>query len=411
MRSTFTNSFVAFVLAYAMFVPQTAMAQNKDAKLHLVVAGVSKYAPQSGQKNLALAHKDAQDVVAFWQQRGRGTFANVSGDALVDEQAMREKILARFDHVRDTARAGDWVVIFLAGHGGPFSDHDGKDWCFCAHDAPLRGRELRDRIHSLAEKKVFVVLILDACFSGMMATPDTQAIVMAACRGEEFSSEPAILRNGQFTQALLAGLGGQAKTDKGRVTLESLRAYVTQQVARCSDNRQTPLFAAPPGMRDALSFTVQIGPLPNQGNGPSPVSAEKVVRWLKDKGHQAEILAKDQQQGKTVSALIEEDGWRYEVRVHFTTDERGLWFTTPLRPADGLSVQQMQALMKRTSELACMDVFTVDAHGQLCLETPNAHITASAPFGVREIFFQKLSRHLRTIRDSHDEWKTPPATK
>jgi hypothetical protein len=253
---------------------------------------------------------------------------------------------------------------------------------------------------------VCVVLILDACFSGMMATPDTKAIVMAACRGEELSSEPAILRNGQFTQALLAGLRGQAKTDNGRVTLESLRAYVTQQVARCSDNRQTPLFAAPPGMRDVLSFPEQSGPATAQGNAPLPLNAQKVVEWLRAKGHHAEILPKDQQQGKSVSAVMEEDGWRYEIRIHFTTDERGIWFSTPLRPADGLSLQQMQALMKRNSELACMDVFTVDARGRLCLETPNAHITACAPFGVREVFFRKLARHLRTIRDSHEEWKT-----
>jgi hypothetical protein len=28
-------------------------------------------------------------------------------------------------------------------------------------------------------------------------------------------------------------------------------------------------------------------------------------------------------------------------------------------------------------------------------------------FSLADVFFQKLNRHLRTIRDSHDVWKTP----
>ena len=191
-----------------------------------------------------------------------------------------------------------------------------------------------------------------------------------------------------------------------------MRRYVTQQVARCSDNKQTPLFRVPDGMRDDI--TVVAKPRrPDQRNRPRQRARATldpelaVVAILKSKGHKADILPKGDQQGKIVAAVIEEDGWRYEVSIRFTTDGKGVWFASPLRPADGLSARQLQGLMKKNSEMACMDVFTIDADGRLCLETPNTHITVAQPFSVEEVFLQKLNRHLRTIRDSHDQWKTP----
>jgi hypothetical protein len=235
----------AFLLA-ALFVPASANAQGRDATLHQVVAGVSKYAPSSGQRNLTWAHKDAREVAAFWQEHGPKMFGKVNGEALLDEQATRQNILDRLDQVIEQARAGDWAVIFLAGHGGP----RGADWCFCTHDTTISGIELQQRIAQLAKRGVTVVLILDSCHSGMMAVPETNALVMAACRGNEFSAEPNDLANGQFTRALLEALRGWADTNRdGRVTVAEVRTYVTQQVAGLS-GRQNPVFSVPAGMND-----------------------------------------------------------------------------------------------------------------------------------------------------------------
>jgi hypothetical protein len=409
MRLALKNLSLTALLLVALFAPLRAQAQGKNAKLHQCVAGVSKYAPDSGQRNLTFAHKDADDMAAFWRQHGSAMFSSVHGAALLDEKATRANILARLDAIVEEARSADWVVIFLAGHGGPYFGRDGKEWRFCAHDAVIRDAELQQRITRLADKQVTVLLILDCCFSGMMATPGTKAIVMAACRDDEASNEFAVLRNGQFTQALLAGLAGQAKLSKdGRITLASLRTYVTKQVGRCSDNRQVPLFWVPDGVRDDLPMgPVAAVPAASNLSGPTGLTAEKVAALLKSKGHKAEVMPKGPQQGKSVAAVIVEDDWRYEVTISFSTDERGVWFATPLRPAEGLGVQQLQALMKTTSDLGCMDVFTVDGQGKLCLETPNTRIAAAAPFSLTEVFFQKLNRHLRTIRDSHDVWKMP----
>ncbi|MBI1832803.1 MAG: caspase family protein [Planctomycetes bacterium] len=411
MRTLFPILISAIVFLAASS-PGDAQAQTKSATLHQVVAGVSKYAPASGQKDLALAHKDAADMAAHWTRHGANVFANVRGDALLDQNATREKILGRLDEVIANARAGDWAIIFLAGHGGPNPSHAEREWCFFAHDAAIRANELQDRIARLDANQVTVLLILDTCFSGMMAAPRTKAVVMAACRDDELSGEPAVLRNGQFTQALIAGLAGSADTNKdGRITVATLRSYVTPQVARHSNNRQTPLFWVPPGKLDELPL-----PTPGRqsvatalGNTPIPINAERIVDWLKARGHQAHVTPKGTAQGKTVSAVIVEDGWRFEISIRFSTDERAAWFSTVLRPANGLTIQQMQSLMKKTSEQACMDVFIVDRQGNLCLETPNARLVGDPPFSVSEVFFQRLNRHLRTIRDSHDLWKLPAA--
>jgi hypothetical protein len=199
MRLALKNMCLTALLLVALFAPLRAQAQGKNAKLHQCVAGVSKYAPASGQRNLTFAHKDADDVAAFWRQQGAGMFSSVNGAALLDEKATRANILARLDEIIEAARSGDWAVIFLAGHGGPYLDRDVKDWCFCAHDSPIPGGALRDRIARLADKQVTVLLIIDSCFSGMMATPSTKAIVMAACRGDEASSEFFGLK-GRFCQ-------------------------------------------------------------------------------------------------------------------------------------------------------------------------------------------------------------------
>jgi hypothetical protein len=156
----------------------------------------------------------------------------------------------------------------------------------------------------------------------------------------------------------------------------------------------------------------QNGPINGNGNanqnGSLPtVNAEMVAALLKRQGHQAEIRQNDQQQGKTVAATIKKDGWQYEVSIRFTTATKRLWFSTVLRPAEGLTAVQLQTLLKKTWEQGCSDVFVIDGGGRLCLETPNFQVAAYPPFDLEQVFLQKLNRHLNTIRNSYDLWKMP----
>lgn len=249
MQTNLKKLCLAALLVAGLFAPASAYGQTKDATLHQVVAGVSQYAPGT-QNNLRWADKDARDVAKFWQENGTKMFGRVSGEALVNDQATRQNILNRIDEVIEQARAGDWAVIFLAGHGGSRT----LEWNYFAHDDSITATELQKRIARLADKGVTVILILDCCFAGDMAVPATNALVMAACRSGQLSGEGGGIENGRFTHALLLALRGQADANSdGRITLAEVRTFLGQQVT----GQQTPMFSLPTGMDDNISLVLQ----------------------------------------------------------------------------------------------------------------------------------------------------------
>jgi hypothetical protein len=242
------------LLLALMVTPASAQAQNRGLTLHQVIAGVSEYAKMPQRAQLRFAHKDAQDVGAFWQQHGSKAFARVTGEPMLNGQATRANVLKALDRVVEQARAGDWAVIYLAGHGGFGSSRD-PEWYYMTHDAmnenlpasAISGAELQARIALLSKRGVTVVLILDCCQSGAMAVPETQALVLAACRSQELSVETADLGNGLFTRTLLDALTGKAANKDGRITLGGVRDYVTQHV-QGANRLQNPVFSIPAGM-------------------------------------------------------------------------------------------------------------------------------------------------------------------
>ncbi|MBI5242665.1 MAG: hypothetical protein HY922_03145 [Elusimicrobia bacterium] len=67
------------------------------------------------------------------------------------------------------------------------------------------------------------------------------AIVVSSSRGGEFSYERGDLRNGLFTNAIIAGLTGKASKAAGDiVSTDELRDYVIKTVSRMSADLQHP---------------------------------------------------------------------------------------------------------------------------------------------------------------------------
>jgi hypothetical protein len=260
------------LLLAVMITPASARAQSREATLHQVVAGVSEYAKMPERAQLRFAHKDAQDVGAFWQQHGSKAFAKVSGEPMLNGQATRANVLKALDRVVQEARAGDWAVIYLAGHGGFGSARD-PEWYYMTHDAmnenlpasAISGTELQTRIAQLSKRGVTVVLILDCCQCGAMAVPETHALVLAACRSQELSVENGDLRNGLFTRTLLDALTGKAANKEGRITLGGVRDYVTQHV-QAANRLQNPVFSIPAGMDQNLLLSFAGGAASSQPN-------------------------------------------------------------------------------------------------------------------------------------------------
>jgi uncharacterized caspase-like protein len=75
--------------------------------------------------------------------------------------------------------------------------------------------------------------------------------VFAASTGRQESIEIESLGNGAFTKALIDGLNGAADFQKrGRVTYKQLDAFVSDEVARITRGRQTPVTNVPVGIPD-----------------------------------------------------------------------------------------------------------------------------------------------------------------
>src|SRR5262249_15898643 len=72
--------------------------------------------------------------------------------------------------------------------------------------------------------------------------PQSGAIVFSSSRGGEFSFERSDLENGLFTEEILTALGTSAadKNNDGRVSSSELRAYVSEAVAKSSNDLQHP---------------------------------------------------------------------------------------------------------------------------------------------------------------------------
>jgi hypothetical protein len=176
----------------------------------------------------------------------------------------------------------DVAVVFFAGHG--FKRDDSAEMIFLtpsvsADEASIEREGIRwtDVATGLAAARGRALVLLDACHSGHITRSSVVqnsdladllarqqragAIVFAAAKGNQVSFEPDNARtfrlkaapltrkgapgHGYFTAALLAALRAPA-TDldaDGAVQVSELIEEVTRQVARATDQRQTPWVA------------------------------------------------------------------------------------------------------------------------------------------------------------------------
>ena len=155
------------------------------------------------------------------------------------------------------------VAIFLAGHSvGPrhwellFPALSG-DCGQSAHRRPADVRLRRDGAHAAPQCPPRGV---DAGYLSCRRSPDRFALhdlggrsppkyrrrkekhfLLAAAKPGEESKEPAELKHGAFTYALLEGLDGAADVDgDGVVSVSDLFAYVARSVPRLTNGRQHP---------------------------------------------------------------------------------------------------------------------------------------------------------------------------
>ncbi len=269
-------------------VVSTAPTAKPD--LWTVTVGVSHYPKLLPEQQLEVADADARALAAAFaaQAGGAGPFAKLHATTLVDADVTPESIERALDGLAGM-RPQDLAIVLFAGHGVTLDD--GK-MVFLTSTASLTKAGAReggvgwDRVKAALEKaRGRVVLLLDACHSGHLATDvvapnDALAsalaredragvFIFAAARGAQLSYEiarpgehgsgsrgldlawdgqaprvaaPAAAGHGLFTAALLEALAGDApdRDGSGGIELGELVDYVTERVRAESNGKQTP---------------------------------------------------------------------------------------------------------------------------------------------------------------------------
>jgi len=178
---------------------------------------------------------------------------------LADRQATRRAVGNNLRGAFLSVAADDTVFVYMAGHGSP----ENGEYYFITHDtdiADLAGTaipltDIKSLFDSTPSRRVFVWL--DFCHSGGILarrplSDDLSTIrraigvvkgqgkvIVAACTSSQSAYEDSAIGHGLFTDALLRGLRGEAKSAQGEVTAHSLYDFIDHQIG---SNRQRPVF-------------------------------------------------------------------------------------------------------------------------------------------------------------------------
>jgi hypothetical protein len=228
----------ALLLAALFTGPIPARADGTQPDAHVLSVGIDTYARANPLRGCV---NDARAVTAqFLGQQGK-QFGKVTAKTLTNGEATRDAIAEELERLGGSARAGDFVVLFLSGHGAR-SPRGG--WHFLPHDynpraqadGALTDREILARADALAGRGAKVLLIIDACHAGQLRHSARASlnryrdakggglVLMVSSMPSQLSH--ALGEYSAFARAVVEALAGEADIDgDGHVTLKELRRY------------------------------------------------------------------------------------------------------------------------------------------------------------------------------------------
>lgn len=173
-----------------------------------------------------------------------------------DKPPTRANIEDALGEMLGKAGPEDTTVLFVAGHG--VNDGLNRDYLFLPQDAQPADSGgwrkstvvpwivLQNALHNTQGRRLMFV---DTCHSGgaynarlVNDAANATIIVFSATDPQTLSWEFDHLAHGAFTYALIHGLGGKARTSDGSVTVLGLGAFIADEVASLTNDRQQPTF-------------------------------------------------------------------------------------------------------------------------------------------------------------------------
>jgi uncharacterized caspase-like protein len=240
--------------------------------LWILAVGINKYenkykVPELRDLNYAV--NDAQEIVNFFKSQEGKAYNKVTSTLISDESDEEENkptaanIINSLYSLKEKAKDGDFILLFLAGHG---KRNSFDEFFFCASDTEIdsNGKIIPatavqgSLITSIQKAKGTKLIFIDSCHSesvsssrGVDESINTALLmeirvptttVFAACTSNESAYEYDEKQHGYFTYAVLEGLGGEAYPDpSGNITINSLELYVKNKVKELTNLKQNPV--------------------------------------------------------------------------------------------------------------------------------------------------------------------------
>lgn len=322
MKRTIITALALALLLLAHGAPPRAQTDDRGAsiwkgvaelpareKRWALVIGVDKY-QDANLSSLAGAANDARALAgALTRYAGfsERQITLLTTDETPARQPTRTNILSGLHDLAANAPKDGLLLVFFAGHGIARDDSHAyllppeaplSNDVTLLDDTAINVDKMREYIRATGVRQVMI--ILDACrndpvrarggapnllteaesyaraFRFDVRNREVEAFVTiyASARGQR-AYEDGVRRHGYFTMALVEGMSGAAKNDRGEVTLAALVDYVQRRVPELVGSRlkQRPWKESAGFLENELVVSVA-GPLPVFEPGPAQGPAE-----------------------------------------------------------------------------------------------------------------------------------------
>lgn len=268
---------------------QVQNLESPGAEKYAVIIGISEYRDDN-IPDLNFADNDAKAFYNYLVDANGSGFDRDNVELLINKDATTRNIRKAFAQFLRKAQEQDTVYIFLACHGSPESPENASELFVLTHDTEFDAVSSTaypmDELSRSLKKYVRarnMFIITDACHSGgigsnyeitrrsmardsiLSSAHNMQKLIIGeqldqnapvpsgggicflsassdqqtSQEGEEFGGG-----HGVFTYTLIRGLRGLADTNADKlITLSEILSYVPAEVARATNNEQTPTVA------------------------------------------------------------------------------------------------------------------------------------------------------------------------
>lgn len=231
-------------------------ATSRTLNQSALIVGVGNYAPEIGK--LPAVANDVRAMGELLASR-KGVFTKATTKILLNSQAKRGSVLNQLKSLFLQSPHDGTVFAYLAGHGMALEN----EYFYLPYDydrsrpeeSSIPLAELKAMFDATSANRAF--LWLDCCHAGgvlrrrggpdeatiinrtLKAVKGTGKVIVAACKPDQSAYEDSGVGHGLFTDALVRGLKGEARTTSGEVTAGSLYDFIDQCVTHPS---QQPVF-------------------------------------------------------------------------------------------------------------------------------------------------------------------------